>query len=123
MKRKPISEMTSDQLVERFTAISLEQDDALLGSEIARFNQLFKQKAAIVNELKSRAGDQRQALLALFEHQNAQVRLNAAKATLAVAPDAARKMLHAIEDSKEFPQAGDAGMCLINLERGIFRPT
>lgn len=123
MKRMPVREMTSDQLVERFTAISLEQDDALLGGEIARFNRLFDQKTAVVNELKSRTGDQRALLLKLFAHPNAQVRLNAAKATLAVAPDAARKMLHAIEDSKEFPQAGDAGMCLINLDRGIFKPT
>lgn len=123
MKRKSAAEMTSDELVKRFTAISLEQDDALLGNEIARFNRLFDQKSDIVNELKSRPGDQREALLALFQHPNAQVRLNAAKATLAVAPEAARKMLQAIEDSKEFPQAGDAGMCLINLERGIFRPT
>jgi len=123
MKRMPVHEMTSDQLVERFTTISLEQDDALLGDEIAQFNRLFDQKTAVENELKSRRGDQRALLLKLFSHRNAQVRLNAAKATLAVAPDAARKMLHAIEDSQEFPQAGDAGMCLINLERGIFRPT
>lgn len=123
MKRISIPEMTSGELVERFTKISLEQDDALLGDEITRFNRLYDQKTAVLNELKSRTGDQRSLLLKLFSHKNAQVRLNAAKATLVIDPEGARKMLHAIEDSKEFPQAGDAGMCLVNLDRGIFKPT
>jgi uncharacterized protein DUF2019 len=51
------------------------------------------------------------------------VRLTAAKATLAVSPDAARRLLRSIADSKEYPQAGDAGMSLVNLDRGIFKPT
>jgi len=42
--------------------------------------------------------------------------------TLAVDPEAARALLHEIEDSKEFPQSGDAGMTLWNLEQGIFKP-
>lgn len=123
MKRMPVGEMTSSQLVERFTAISLEQDDALLGGEISRFNRLYDQKTAILNELKSRPGDQRSLLLTLFSHQNAQVRLNAAKSTLAVEPGLARAQLQTIADSREYPQAGDAGMCLVNLDRGIFKPT
>jgi hypothetical protein len=62
------------------------------------------------------------ALLALYGHQSMQVRLNAAKSTLAVAPEAARQELRAIADSREYPQAGDAGMCLRNLDEGIFKP-
>ncbi|MET0705817.1 MAG: DUF2019 domain-containing protein, partial [Tardiphaga sp.] len=46
----------------------------------------------------------------------------AAKLTLAVAPVEARAQLQAIADSKWFPQAGDAGMSLWNLERGVFKP-
>jgi hypothetical protein len=72
--------------------------------------------------LKARNGDQRRALLLLYEHPNAQVRLKAAKATLAVNPDAARRVLQTLADSREFPQAGDAGMTLINLDRSIFNP-
>jgi Domain of unknown function (DUF2019) len=78
---------------------------------------------AIEDELKARAGDQRRELLSLYSHPNAQVRLNAIKATLAVAPELARRALQAIADSREYPQAGDAGMSLWNLERGIFKPT
>jgi hypothetical protein len=61
--------------------------------------------------------------MALYRHPNAQVRLMAATATLAVAPEAARQLLQAIADSNDYPQAGDAGMSLWNLERGVFKPT
>jgi hypothetical protein len=115
--------MTVDQLAERFTAIGIEQDKALHRNETARFNRLFDEMIDIENELNSRQGDQRRVLLGLYGHSNAQVRLNAVKATLAVSPEAARHALQAIADSREYPQAGDAGMTLINLERGIFRPT
>jgi hypothetical protein len=76
----------------------------------------------VEEELKARDGDQRRALLDLYDHPNAQVRLNAAKATLAVAPESARRMLQTMADSREFPQAGDAGMTLDSLDRGIFKP-
>lgn len=78
---------------------------------------------AVRDELKNRPGDQRQALLTLYEHENAQVRLQAARASFAVAPEAARALIENIANSRKFPQAGDAGMTLVNLDRGIFRPT
>jgi len=77
---------------------------------------------AVDEELKRRAGDQRRALLALYNHPNMQVRLMAAKLTLAVAPDAARQMLRQIQEWGRQPQAGDAGMCLWTLDEGIFVP-
>jgi hypothetical protein len=123
MKKPDLHDMSVDQLVERFTAITLDQDKALLRNEIARFNRLFDQMEAVKQELKGPAGDQRRALLPLYDHPNAQVRLKAVKATLAVAPEAALRMLKAIAESREYPQAGEAGMSLYNLERGIFKPT
>ncbi len=118
-----LQDMTVDELVERFVAITLDQDRALLKDDLVKFNRLFKQMEAIKGELKVRAGDQRQALLRLFHHPNAQVRLKAAKAALAVAPEAARRALQAIADLREYPQAGEAGMSLGNLDRGVFKPT
>ena len=47
----------------------------------------------------------------------------AAKETLAIAPVAAKQLLAAIRESNEQPQAMDAGMCLWNLDRGVFKPT
>jgi hypothetical protein len=123
MSRKRVQNLSDTELVERFVEISLAQDLALLRSEISKFNRLFDQKTAALAELKSRGADQRRLLLNLFTHDNAQVRLNAAKATLAVAPQTARNELQKLVDSKEYPQAGDAGMCLWNLDRGVFKPT
>src|SRR6266481_6593873 len=119
MKPIKFEHVVVDQLVERYRSIAIDQDKALRKGEHAKFNHLFDEKKAIERELKSRNGDQRHALLSLYDHPNAQVRLNAVKATLAVAPEAARRMLHAIADSREYPQAGDAGMTIDSLERGI----
>jgi hypothetical protein len=123
MKRMTQPDMTVSQLVDRYIAIGIDQDKALLRREHAKFNRLFDEMIAIERELNSRTGDQRHALLNLYNHPNAQVRLNAVKATLAVAPESARAMLHVMADSREYPQAGDAGMTLDALDHGIFKPT
>jgi hypothetical protein len=49
--------------------------------------------------------------------------LKAAKNSLAVAPEEARRVIQSIADSREQPQAGEAGMSLWNLDRGVFKPT
>jgi len=123
MSQPAFQEMSLDQLLARFAAIGVDQDKALLRNEIAKFNRLYDEMDAIENELKARNGDQRRALVGLYDHPNAQVRLNAIKATLAVSPEQARRMLSVMANSREYPQAGDAGMTLVNLERGIFKPT
>jgi hypothetical protein len=45
-----------------------------------------------------------------------QVRLNAAKATLAVAPEAARQVVETIAASTWAPQCYDARMCLWKID-------
>jgi HEAT repeat protein len=115
--------MTAEQLKEQFATIATEQNKALLWNEISKFNRLFDKLESIEQELRAREGDQRKILLTLYDHNNPQVRLTAAKATLAVAPEAARALLQKIAGSKEYPQAGDAGMSLWNLDRGVFKPT
>ena len=123
MIRANHKDMTINQLVECFATIARKQNEALLMNDISKVNRLFDRLEAIEQVLKSRDGDQRRALLRLYDDRNAQVRLKAVKATLAVAPDAARKMLQAIADFHEFPQAGEAGMSIRALNEGIFRPT
>ncbi|WP_244500094.1 DUF2019 domain-containing protein [Methyloceanibacter superfactus] len=115
--------MAVDQLVERFIEICLGQDEALLDDDLAKFRRLFEQMRAVLDELKSRPDDQRTALIALYEHPNIQVRLKAAKNTLAVAPAEAQEVLEAIKASQWYPQAMEAGMCLRNLESGLFEPS
>jgi hypothetical protein len=115
--------MSGTDLVELFAKIVVAQDEALLGGEHAKFNRLFVKMMEVSNELKSRDGDQRIQLTRLFVYPNMQVRLQAAKLALAVAPVEARAQLQAIADSNWFPQAGDAGMSLWNLDRGVFKPS
>jgi HEAT repeat protein len=61
-------------------------------------------------------------LLRLYEHPDIFVRLNAAHATLAIAPIVARAAIQKIADSKEQPAAGDAGMAIRMLDRGVYKP-
>ena len=117
-----LSELDVKQLVELFATICLDQDKAILYSDTARYNRLFKQMASVRDELKRRNHDQRAALGALFSHRNLQVRLQAARSTLAVMPTQARALIEEIADSKQYPHAGDAGMTLVALDRGTFKP-
>jgi hypothetical protein len=74
MTRLRFEDLSTEQLVKRFEEITLAQDEALLDGHLATFGRLFQQMRAVLEELKSRDGDQRGALLPLYEHPNAQVR-------------------------------------------------
>ncbi|CAN5416172.1 hypothetical protein BH11PSE4_BH11PSE4_25550 [soil metagenome] len=115
--------MTTADLVDLFARIGVAQDEALLGDQYTKFNRLFDRMAAVSNELRQSDGDQRRELRGLYSYGNMQVRLKAAIHTLAVFPEEARAQLEAIAGTNWFPQAGDAGMSLLNLERGMFKPS
>ena len=123
MKKANLQDLSVEALIERYAAVGVAQYEAELDDNTRKFNRLYDDVKAVEAELKSRPGDQRTALLTLYDHANMQVRLNAAHATLAVAPEAARGLLVAIRDSRWMPQALDAGMSLWNLEKGVYRPT
>lgn len=122
MKRPRLEILTVDQLVENYAAIGVEQYKALDADDTAKYNRLFGRIMEIEKELKRRTGDRRGALMSSYNYSNMQVRLNAAKATLAVAPQAARQLVEAIADSNWPPQCYDAGMCLEMLDQGVFKP-
>jgi hypothetical protein len=123
MKLEGLGHSSVEQLVQRFTELALAQDKAELHGKISEVNRLFDKIEFVKGELKSRIGDQRRALMVLYDHPNAQVRLKAAKATLAIAPEEARSVLERLIKFKECPQAGDAGMTLRFLDDGTFKPT
>ena len=123
MKRINLEQASAKELVDLFASVCIAQDESLLYSDIAKFNRLFDKMRAVADQLKSRTGDQRRALTALYGHENAQVRLQAARASLAVAPQEARKVIEAIANGRKFPQAGDAGMTISNLDSGVFKPS
>lgn len=122
MTRKPPAQMTSEELLKRYIEIGVAQDDAIDRRLNLRFKRLFQDMTAVEQELQVRASDERRLLMRLYQHSNMQVQLNAAKATLAVAPAEARRQLETIAASRHFPQAGDAGMSLWALDNGIFKP-
>jgi hypothetical protein len=117
-----LQDMPTATLVERFVAVALAQDHALLEGSTDRFNSLYDEMNAINAELKSRAGDQRSALRPLCKHPNAHVRLKAAISILAVAFDLARETLELIVAQREYPQSADARGMLRALEEGTFIP-
>jgi cytochrome c oxidase assembly protein Cox11 len=122
MRGAALSKNTTETLVQLFAELAVEQDRALLLRTISTVNKIYDKLEAIESELKSRPGDQRSALLPLFNHKNMQVRVKSAMATLAVAPAAARAQLEAIRASGWQPQALEAGMSLGFLDDGVYKP-
>jgi len=115
--------MSVNDLVNLFAGLALQQDEAVLACDVKETNRLFWKLEVVEGELKSRPGDQRRALLPLYDHPNPQVRVKAAMATLAIAPAAARQVLEVIAKTCYGPQKLEAGMSLVNLDRGIYKPT
>jgi hypothetical protein len=99
MKRATIDTLTTDQLFERFAEISVGQYEALLYDEYKKLKRLFGDMRAVDDELRKRGRNARLDLLRLYDHPNMQVRLHAAKCTLGVAPDAARRVIEAVRAS------------------------
>ncbi|WP_048648097.1 DUF2019 domain-containing protein [Nitratireductor soli] len=119
MKLRDIRTAQTERLIERFIEIGIEQDHALLGNEVSRFNRLFGEKKQIERALEERPGDERRVLFALYDHPDMQVRLNAARATRDLNYQRARALMEEIAASGHNPQAGDAGMGLWVMDGGL----
>lgn len=117
-KKISLGKLTNDELVARYVEIGAAQGEALDNFDTARFSRLFERKVAVVNELRSRPGDQRRLLISLFDHPNRQVRLNAAESAYMLDQANAHAVLQEIAASRWQPQAGHAGMSLSGIERG-----
>lgn len=115
--------MSVADLASYFTASALAQYNADMDFNIKAINIAVKEMMAIAAELKSRPGDQRSALLELYDHPNTRVRLSAARLSFALAPVRARAVIQEIADSKKFSTALDAGMCLSSIDMGLFKPS
>jgi cytochrome c oxidase assembly protein Cox11 len=116
VKQADLTGLTVGELVERFAAMGAAQNKALLWDEYAEFSRLYWQMDEIRNELQERPGDQRRALMTLFNHADPQVRLKAGLATIDVTPDAAREVLQKLVDTRCYPQAADALATIWHLD-------
>jgi uncharacterized protein (DUF924 family) len=117
-----LENLSVNALVDRFATIGVEQYKAKDAEQDERYKELFYKMYDIQEELKRRQGDERRALIMLFDYPNMQVRLMAAQYALAVAPQAARRAIEAIAASTWAPQCYDARMCLHMLDEGTFVP-
>jgi len=120
--KQHLSSLTAKELLERFIALGVEQDKAENDDDMPSVKRLFWLIDEVVAELKSRPDDERSVLTSLYDYPNMNVRLKAAKATLAVAPQAARRAIEAIAASTWPPQCYDGRMCLRMLDEGVFKP-
>lgn len=110
-----------DQLVDAFADVARRMDEASIEGRMSRYRTLYAEKRSIETELRSRHGDQRRALLGLYDDPSMEVRLLAAKATRFIAPVEARHALERIRNS-QWPQKLDAGMALRAWDEGIWQP-
>ena len=117
MKTSPPS---VDDLVSQFAEIATRMGVEGLYGSISVYNRLYDKMRTIEQELKSMQGDQRSALLRLYDHPDMEVRLLAAKATRSIAEREARMALERIRDS-DWPQKLDAGMALHAWDDGIWQ--
>ena len=83
--KKHLSSLTAKELLERFIALGVEQDKAENDDDMPSVKRLFWLIDEVVAELKSRPDDERSVLTSLYDYPNMNVRLKAAKATLAQA--------------------------------------
>ncbi len=122
MKAIELENLTVDELVDRYAHICIAQDDALFHDEHRKFSRLFTQMIAVREELRRRGPEARLALKRLYDHPNLQVRLQAAKSIIGIDWEDALRVIQEVKKRGEMPQAGEAGMTLRALEKGIFKP-
>ena len=94
----------------------------MLHDDNGRYNRLYDKMKEVERELKQCPGDQRTVLLPLFEHENLQVKLRAALATLAVASKASKAVLQWLSDRNRYPQAADVREILEAVNDGSYVP-
>ena len=117
-----LDQATDDDLVDLFREITEWQYYASQMEQYRKYTKLYRDMESIEAELKRRKGDRRRLLTKLFDDRNPQVRLMAAGAALAVVPSAARAVLQALDESNEYPQAGDARGLLMAMDEGRYKP-
>lgn len=123
MTSADLKKIDDRRLAERFRDAARAKSAALLDSDTRLANQLFDEMTAIDNELRSRGQAARRALLVLLDDGDLRVRLEAAQCSLAVDPERALATIKDVAASHKMPEAGEAGMALLALEQGIFKPT
>lgn len=123
MKNRNYDSTDSSRLIEEFIDVLVKQEKVAAEDKIALYNRYFAIKNAIVNELKSRPGDERRLLVPLLTHNSYAVRYFAAVATLTIAPQEAIQTLEVLAYSLQYPYGYNAISTLNSLKSGVFVPS
>lgn len=122
MSATDLTRLKNEDLVVRFREHALKKSDVLLDSNTRAANRLVDKMYAIDQELRRRGPDARKALTALMDDPDIRVRYEAARRLLAVAPERALATIQAVENQHFMPVSAEAGMTLLALTEGIFKP-
>jgi hypothetical protein len=118
-----LNEISDKSILLIFEEIGIKQYHLLDGLQIKKYNALYYKLRSMVAEMKNMPGDRRAILAKHYNHPNLQVRLNAAKFTIAVFPEEARAQLVAIGETGRCPQSASALSKLDALDEGTWKPT
>jgi len=110
---------STDELIAQFVQYALDQDATIDYLDLDRYNELDKLIAGIGQELKRRGLEARKQLLPLYNYRQAQVRLQAARFTYALTPEAARKCIQTVADSLINPINFHAQQLLESIDAGL----
>lgn len=117
MKRQsPLPTLSLDDLLARYVELCVLREQAERFRRIAKENRYITAIWAIEAELKARPGDQRAALVRLFDHDNRQVRVQAACTVSRFAPELARPALDIIVKTGLAPYSYQARERLMFLD-------
>ena len=122
MTSKHLSELSSQDLVQMYEQIVLQQDESFKNERIALFNKQYGDREAIKEELRSRPGDQREMLAALFKSKKSWVCICVARDTFGLNEARSRMHMQYVADHSLGRYRGEARSALGAWDRG-FRPT
>ena len=122
MKKFDPKAASVEELAARFLQLSLEEDKWEREYVGARANRAIRERFSAEEELKQRDGDKRRVLVQFYEHPNVQVQANAASATMALFPDAARRKMEHIRRWSTGHIRLQVGMELKMIDTGRYVP-
>ncbi len=152
MKQASLVHLSIDELVNLFRQNATEQDRVIFKEQVSKYEEVFRESDTITAELQKRGPGALRALMRLYDDPNMQVRLQAARLTVGIAPAEAQgvlknicafwsraaisqcarqitkswsRMVVACDDGRSISprrSAGDAGMTISNLDGGVIKP-
>lgn len=127
-----LATQSNEQLIDLYVDLSRQQGAAMEKEDTRKYNRLYDKVGAVRRELRKRGDDVRQKTLipllkrapgeSVLDYSSSQRRYNAAMDLMAIAPDLAKATLEELANSPLQDYRVHAGMAMLDLERGIWKP-